>query len=133
MIPPDDPDAQNLTKDRALSRLRASVNLPTLDAEILGIRPWHIESVHIEKSRVGDVFFIGDAAHRQPPTSGLGLQSAIQDADRLTWKLAAVIKGWANRSILNTYETERRPLFKTSSNMPFSLFRTSLHLKPVWD
>lgn len=120
MIPPDDPDAQNLTKDRALSRLRSLCNLPKLEAEILGVSPWHIESVQIEKSRVGDVFFIGDAAHRQPPTSGLGLQSAIQDADNLAWKIAAVIKGWANEAILNTYETERRPVIQ--DNIEYALF-----------
>lgn len=120
MIPPNDPDAQNLTKDRALTRLKALLNLPKLDAEILGVSPWYIESVHIEKSRVGDVFFIGDAAHRQPPTSGLGLQSAIQDADNLTWKLASVIKGWANETILNTYETERRPVIQ--DNIEYALF-----------
>lgn len=120
MIPPDEPDAQNLTKERALTRLRALLNLPELDAEILGVSPWHIESVHIEKSHVGNVFFIGDAAHRQPPTSGLGLQSAIQDADNLAWKLAAVIKGWANESILHTYETERRPVIQ--DNIEYALF-----------
>ncbi|KEF58692.1 uncharacterized protein A1O9_06618 [Exophiala aquamarina CBS 119918] len=120
MIPPDDPDAQNLTKDRALIRLRALLNLPQLDAEILGVSPWHIESVQLEKSRVGNVFFIGDAAHRQPPTSGLGLQSAIQDADNLAWKLASVIKGWANKAILNTYETERRPII--NDNIEYALF-----------
>ncbi|KAL6247670.1 hypothetical protein RBB50_005018 [Rhinocladiella similis] len=120
MIPPDEPDAQNLTNERALSRLRALLNLPALEAEILGVSPWHIESVHIEKSQLGSVFFIGDAAHRQPPTSGLGLQSAIQDADNLTWKLAAVIKGWANESILHTYENERRPVIQ--DNIEYALF-----------
>ena len=120
MIPPDDPDAQNLTNDRALARLRAILNLPQLDAEILGVSPWHIESVHIDKSRVGNVFFIGDAAHRQPPTSGLGLQSAIQDADNLAWKLAAVIKGWASEAILDSYESERRPVIQ--DNIEYALF-----------
>ncbi|AEM84184.1 FAD-dependent monooxygenase [Streptomyces violaceusniger] len=120
MIPPDDPDAQNLTNERALARLREVLNLPDLDAEILGVSPWHIESVHIEKSRIGNIFFIGDAAHRQPPTSGLGLQSAIQDADNLAWKLAAVLKGWADPSILDTYETERRPVIQ--DNIEYALF-----------
>jgi 2,4-dichlorophenol 6-monooxygenase len=120
MIPPDDPDAQNLTDERALARVRALLNIPALDAELLGVSPWHIESVQIEKSRVGRVFFIGDAAHRQPPTSGLGLQSAVQDADNLVWKIAAVVKGWANEAILDTYETERRPVIQ--DNIEYALF-----------
>ncbi len=120
MIPPDDPDAQDLTNDRALARLRAVLNLPELDAEILGSSPWYIESVHIEQSSLGNVFFIGDAAHRQPPTSGLGLQSAIQDADNLAWKLAAVIKGWADEAILDTYASERRPVIQ--ENIEYALF-----------
>lgn len=118
MLPPD--EAKAWTKERALPHLRRLLNLPDLDAEILGVSPWTIEGVHLERSREGRVFFIGDAAHRQPPTSGLGLQSAIQDADNLSWKLAAVIGGWANEAILDSYESERRPVI--AQNIEYALF-----------
>jgi 2,4-dichlorophenol 6-monooxygenase len=55
------------------------------------------------------VFLLGDAAHRHPPTGGLGLTSAIHDAQNLCWKLAAVLAGDASPDLLDTYEAERRP------------------------
>lgn len=118
MVP--DGDAATFTIETALPRLRQLLNLPDLEAEILGVSPWTIEGVHIERSRERNVFFIGDAAHRQPPTSGLGLQSAIQDADNLCWKLAAVLKGWAPAAILDSYETERRPVI--AQNIDYAMF-----------
>jgi 2,4-dichlorophenol 6-monooxygenase len=120
MFPAGDPEIGQLTKANALPRLRKLLNLPDLDAEIIGVSPWTVDGVQIDHYRVGDVFFIGDAAHRQPPTSGLGLQSAIQDADNLTWKLAAVLRGWAAESTLASYESERRPVI--SANVAYALF-----------
>ena len=59
-------------------------------------------------SRAGHVFLVGDAAHRHPPTGGLGLTSGIQDAHNLCWKLAAVLKGQVAEALLDSYEAERR-------------------------
>jgi 2,4-dichlorophenol 6-monooxygenase len=56
------------------------------------------------------VFLLGDAAHRHPPTGGLGLTSAIHDAQNLGWKLAAVLRGVAAPALLDTYQAERRPV-----------------------
>jgi 2-polyprenyl-6-methoxyphenol hydroxylase-like FAD-dependent oxidoreductase len=57
----------------------------------------------------GRVFLAGDAAHVHPPTGGQGLNTSVQDAYNLGWKLAAVIKG-ARKRLLETYEAERRPV-----------------------
>ncbi|MBB4099360.1 FAD-dependent oxidoreductase [Sphingomonas kyeonggiensis] len=59
--------------------------------------------------RVGRVFLAGDAAHTHPPTGGQGLNTSIQDAYNLGWKLAAVISGGPD-TLLDTYEEERRPI-----------------------
>ncbi len=59
--------------------------------------------------RVGRVFLVGDAAHIHPPTGGQGLNTSLQDAYNLGWKLAAVLHG-ATESLLDTYEQERRPV-----------------------
>lgn len=59
--------------------------------------------------RIGRVFLMGDAAHIHPPTGGQGLNTSIQDAYNLGWKLAAVVTG-APESLLDTYEEERRPV-----------------------
>jgi hypothetical protein len=62
-----------------------------------------------DRYRVGRAFLIGDAAHTHPPTGGQGLNTSIQDAYNLGWKLAAVAKGCPN-VLLDTYEEERRPI-----------------------
>jgi 2-polyprenyl-6-methoxyphenol hydroxylase-like FAD-dependent oxidoreductase len=59
--------------------------------------------------RVGRIFLIGDAAHVHPPTGGQGLNTSVQDAYNLGWKLAAVLGG-APDKLLDTYEQERRPV-----------------------
>ena len=74
------------------------------------ITRWSVDAVLASKFKVGRVFLLGDAAHRHPPTGGLGLTSAIHDAQNLCWKLAAVLGGAASCVLLETYEAERRPV-----------------------
>ena len=63
-----------------------------------------------EHYRVGRVFIAGDAAHIHPPTGGQGMNTGIQDAYNLAWKLARVIRGGADSGLLDSYEAERRPV-----------------------
>ncbi|TDO44250.1 2-polyprenyl-6-methoxyphenol hydroxylase-like FAD-dependent oxidoreductase [Kribbella sp. VKM Ac-2527] len=60
--------------------------------------------------RTGRVLLAGDAAHIHPPVGGQGLNLGVQDAFNLGWKLAAEINGWAPEGLLDTYESERRPV-----------------------
>ncbi|MET1073248.1 MAG: FAD-dependent oxidoreductase [Umezawaea sp.] len=62
-----------------------------------------------DRYRDGRVLLTGDAAHCHPPTGGQGLNTSVQDAYNLGWKLAAVLDG-APDSLLDTYEEERRPI-----------------------
>ncbi|GEB43732.1 3-(3-hydroxyphenyl)propionate hydroxylase [Gluconobacter sphaericus NBRC 12467] len=62
-----------------------------------------------DRYRVGRVFLAGDAAHVHPPTGGQGLNTSVQDAYNLSWKLAAVLAG-APEALLDSYEAERRPI-----------------------
>ncbi len=62
-----------------------------------------------DRYRVGRVFIAGDAAHTHPPTGGQGLNTSVQDAYNLGWKLAAVLQG-APQVLLDSYEQERRPI-----------------------
>jgi 2-polyprenyl-6-methoxyphenol hydroxylase-like FAD-dependent oxidoreductase len=62
-----------------------------------------------DRYQIGRVFLIGDAAHTHPPTGGQGLNTSVQDAYNLGWKLAAVLHG-APASLLDSYEDERRPI-----------------------
>ena len=60
--------------------------------------------------RQGNVFLAGDAAHVHSTTGGQGMNCCMQDAFNLGWKLALVLKGVAKPELLDTYETERRPV-----------------------
>jgi 2,4-dichlorophenol 6-monooxygenase len=63
----------------------------------------------LQKDRV---FIMGDAAHRHPPSNGLGSNTSIQDAFNLAWKMAMVVKGEATPKLLDTYTAERAPIAK---------------------
>ena len=63
-----------------------------------------------ERYRQGRVFIAGDAAHIHPPTGGQGMNTGIQDAYNLAWKLALVVQGAAPEALLDSYEAERRPV-----------------------
>jgi 2-polyprenyl-6-methoxyphenol hydroxylase-like FAD-dependent oxidoreductase len=91
---------------------------------------------HAQRYRVGRVLLAGDAAHTHIPSGGQGLQTAIQDAFNLGWKLRAVLAGWAPDGLLDTYEAERYPIaretlrktdlafrFETSDSLPARLAR----------
>ena len=70
---------------------------------------FHMNARLAERYRVGHVFLVGDAAHVHPPTGGQGLNTSVQDAYNLGWKLAAVLKG-APDTLLDSYHEERRPI-----------------------
>jgi hypothetical protein len=68
--------------------------------------PFHVNDRQAKRYRVGRVFLAGDAAHVHSPVAGQGMNTGIQDAANLVWKLAAVERG-APDSLLATYEEER--------------------------
>ena len=106
-FPPGDPAG---LPGQALTRIREVLGLPDLEVTLHHVTSWTLESLLADRYRVGRVLLAGDAVHRQPPTVGLGLNSGIQDAHNLAWKLAAVLAGRADDSLIDTYESERRPV-----------------------
>jgi len=104
--PADDPRAQS--DEQVEADVRAAVGLVDTPMTIHKITRWSVDAVMASKFEVGRVFLVGDAAHRHPPTGGLGLTSAIHDVNNLCWKLAAVLEDQASPELLETYEPERR-------------------------
>lgn len=76
----------------------------------------------VEHMRVGPVFLAGDAAHIHSPAGGQGMNTGLQDAGNLAWKLAAVIKGKASEEILDTYNAERWPVGQKILNFSDRIF-----------
>ncbi len=66
----------------------------------------------VPQMRKGNLFLVGDAAHIHSPVGGQGLNTSVQDAFNLAWKLALVQQGAAKEKILNTYHQERHPIAK---------------------
>jgi hypothetical protein len=71
---------------------------------------WTANIRMVDKFRVGRAFLAGDSAHIHSPAGGLGMNTGIQDAYNLGWKLHAVLSGAAGDSLLDTYQEERLPI-----------------------
>jgi hypothetical protein len=80
------------------------------DFEILSMLPWIRRQLVADSYGRGRVFIAGDAAHLTSPTGGFGMNTGIQDAVNLSWKLAACIDGWGGGQLLESYGVEQRPV-----------------------
>lgn len=80
---------------------------------------WRMSKQVAATYRKGRVLLAGDAAHRFPPTGGFGLNSGVQDAHNLAWKLAYVMKGLADEKLIDTYDVERRPVAQSNADWSY--------------
>ncbi|MET9748226.1 FAD-dependent oxidoreductase [Streptomyces ardesiacus] len=106
---------EDFTDERCAAHIRRAVGDPGLDVEITGKAPWHAAQRVARSYRSGRVLLAGDSAHEMSPTGAFGSNTGIQDAHNLAWKLAAVLEGWAGEALLDTYDTERRPVAEATS------------------
>ncbi|MFD1661764.1 FAD-dependent monooxygenase [Streptomyces caeni] len=105
----------HFTDDRCVEHIRAAAGVRDLDVEVTGKAPWHAADRVANSYRDGRVFLMGDSAHEMPPTGAFGSNTGIQDAHNLAWKIAAVLRGWADPALLDSYEAERRPVAQATS------------------
>jgi 2-polyprenyl-6-methoxyphenol hydroxylase-like FAD-dependent oxidoreductase len=82
------------------------------EMEILDASPWFANSMIADKYSKGRLYLAGDACHIHPPFGGYGMNMGISDAVDLGWKMAAILRGWADPALLDSYEPERRPIHK---------------------
>jgi len=92
------------------NRIRTALGDHTLDIDVTSISFWRMSAQIASTYRDHRMLLVGDAAHRFPPTGGLGMNTGIADAHNLCWKLAAVLNGRAGEKILDTFEAERKPV-----------------------
>ena len=104
--------APEVDEEFATGVARQLVGDPELEIELLSANVWTVNDAYATHMQKGRVFIMGDAAHRHPPSNGLGSNTSIQDAFNLSWKLAAVLKGQAGDSLLDSYSVERAPIAK---------------------
>lgn len=107
---PEGEPVEAYTDERCAAMVRAAMQDPSIPFDVLEVSTWHMSAQIADSYRSGRVFLVGDAAHRFPPTGGLGLNTGVADAHNVVWKLAAALAGWADPGILATYENERRPV-----------------------
>lgn len=76
---------------------------------------WDLRIAIADRYRNGRAFVAGDAAHSHPPYGGYGINTGLEDAANLGWKLAATLQGYAGKDLLNSYDAERRPVFASTA------------------
>ena len=129
-------DPKLLDDSRIEADLRDALGIGDHPLDIHKISNWAAEGIVADRFSDGRVFLCGDAAHKHPPTGGLGLTSGMHDVQNLCWKIAAVLKGQAGAGLLSTYETERRPSIETNVRRSLengALWTSTGHTLGVYD
>lgn len=106
---PDFEPTCKFTKQECLRLVRAAIGNQDGNVDVLSVRRWTMAAGVARQFRKGRVFLAGDACHHFPPSGAFGMNTGLQDAHNLAWKLAAVLRGAAPTALLDTYEEERRP------------------------
>jgi 2-polyprenyl-6-methoxyphenol hydroxylase-like FAD-dependent oxidoreductase len=109
-VGPEDHSAEAFSEQRAHDWIKAAVGVDDLEPEVLSIGFWRLNATVVERLVQGKVVLCGDAAHQFPPTGGLGVNTGLQGMHNVMWKLAAYVDGRAGWPLVETYDTERRPV-----------------------
>ncbi|KAF2650002.1 hypothetical protein K491DRAFT_782917 [Lophiostoma macrostomum CBS 122681] len=110
-ITEDDPQA--FDEETALARAKKTIGIPDLEIELLSLTHWTVNAIYASKWRADRCFLLGDSAHRIPPWGALGMNTGIQDAQNLIWKLCLALKDPQKYdALLDTYYTERAEVGK---------------------
>ncbi|MFF0411271.1 FAD-dependent monooxygenase [Kitasatospora sp. NPDC004745] len=100
------PSLESFQRLAALHTGRADLKL----SDATWLSTWRVNVRRAESYRTGRVFLAGDCAHVHPTAGGLGMNTGIQDAWNLAWKLGYVLRGLAAPALLDTYQEERLPI-----------------------
>ena len=106
------------------AQIRLAAGDPDLAVEIIDVSPWDVGAWVATEYHKGRIFIAGDATHVMPPYGGFNQNAGIQDVHNLTWKLAAVLDGWASPALLETYGPERRPVAEFNRREAILNFRS---------
>jgi 2,4-dichlorophenol 6-monooxygenase len=113
---PDTDSTERYTQELCAAITRRAIGRDDVELEALDSSPWTMTAQVAERYRAGRMLLVGDAAHRFPPSGGMGMNTGIQDAHNLAWKLHAVENGSASPALLDSYEAERRPVAQRNAD-----------------
>jgi len=102
--------APEVDEARATEIAHKLIGTDEIPVEIVSTSLWANNKLWAERYSEGRVFCMGDAVHRHPPSNGLGSNTSVADAYNISWKLAHVLRGHADESLLRTYDAERAPV-----------------------
>lgn len=110
LMPYAELDMSLYTEAHCIELIKNAVGYDIDDIEFKFAVPWTMNSEIAKSYRKDRFFLIGDAAHRFPPSGGLGLNTGMLEANNLAWKIAGVMNGWASDKLLSSYEPECQPI-----------------------
>ncbi|HEY4456692.1 MAG TPA: FAD-dependent monooxygenase [Pseudonocardiaceae bacterium] len=85
-----------------------------IPVQVSRVQHWTVQAFIAQRFRHDRILLAGDAAHALPPAGGFGMNAGVADVHNLCWKLAGVLHGWAEPSLLDSYETERQPVARAT-------------------
>lgn len=112
----DDETPADIIRPESIQQL-ISRWLPAEEYDIWRASAYRFHALILERWRVGNIFFLGDAAHMTPPFLAQGMCQGLRDAMNLIWKLALVERGLASPKLLDSYQTERAPHVKRTTEV----------------
>ncbi|MFH0518140.1 FAD-dependent monooxygenase [Streptomyces sp. M41] len=125
------PDDAPLDLDEVKEVTRRALGTDYGMCEARWLSRFHSDERQVPEYRVGRVFLAGDAAHVHSPAGGQGMNTGLQDAANLGWKLAAAVQGWAPDGLLDTYQAERHPVGKAVLRSSGGLVRLARAQSPA--
>ncbi|WAL95542.1 FAD-dependent monooxygenase [Streptomyces sp. Je 1-369] len=124
------PDSEPLDLDEVKGIVRQALGRDFGMRDARWMSRFHSDERQAPAYRVGRVFHAGDAAHVHSPAGGQGMNTGLQDAANLSWKLAAAVQGRASDGLLDTYEAERHPVGKAVLRSSGGLVRLAMAKRP---
>ena len=108
--------AARWTSERLAERIRTAAGAPDLIMKIQATFRWDFSAAVATRYQYGRAFLVGDAAHGTTPRGATGMNTGIADGHNLGWKLAWVSRGWADETLLDSYQGERGPVGRRNAS-----------------
>jgi 2-polyprenyl-6-methoxyphenol hydroxylase-like FAD-dependent oxidoreductase len=122
---------EDFNEETCAAIVRRAAGNGSLQLELKTIKPWSMSAATAETYRCGRVLLAGDAAHVVPPSGAMGMNTGVQDAHNLAWKLALVLNNSAPSALLDTYGAERQPVADANMRTSVKNFHEALSVARV--